>query len=160
MPLTLVAIVWRPTAVWCRRLSEGLIAIILSKFVLAVAFTLAAGALGDATKSQGGGLSALVAGGAVLLVAGLAPWVLIRMIPLTQLAPELGLNRQHLGSVTRNAPAVTMATGATRMLMQGRFAPAAAAATPAVPSGARRDDSSTDPPVAVIPNPKAERADA
>ena len=44
LPLTFVAIVWRPTTVWCRRLTEGLVAIILSKFALAVAFTLAAGA--------------------------------------------------------------------------------------------------------------------
>ena len=52
LPLTFVAIVWRPTTVWCRRLTEGLVAIILSKFALAVAFTLAAGALGEAGRRR------------------------------------------------------------------------------------------------------------
>ena len=160
LPLTFIAAVWRPTTVWCRRLTEGLVAIILSKFALGVAFTLAAGALGEAGKNDGGGLSAIVAGGAVLILAAVSPFVLLRMIPMTQSASEQGVNRQQVGGAMRSAPGVTTASGATRMLMYGKFTGGAAPlpstgpvdASP-VPAAARRGGGASDKPVAVIPDP-------
>jgi hypothetical protein len=161
LPLTFVAMVWRATTIWCRRLAEGLVAVILSKFALAVAFTLAAGALGESGQHGGGGLSAIVAGGAVLLLAAVSPFVLLRMIPLTQSAPEQGVSRQHIGGAARSVPGATMATGATRMLMYGKFtggaAPLPASASGAdspVPAAARRGAAPADVPVAVIPDPR------
>ncbi len=70
LPLALVAMVWERTAHWSRRLAEWLVAIILAKFTIAAAFALAASAIVDA-PSSGGGLSALLAGCSVLLVAAL-----------------------------------------------------------------------------------------
>jgi hypothetical protein len=159
LPLTFVAIVWRPTAIWRKRLTEGLVAIILSKFALAVAFTLAAGALGD-PGGKGGGLSAIVAGGAVLLIAAFAPWILLRMIPFTQPAADHGISRQQAMGAAGSAPGATTATGAARMLMYGTFTGGAAplpagdsAEAGGPPAGASRNDGSRDVPVAVIPDP-------
>ena len=125
LPLTFVAIVWRPTTVWCRRLTEGLLAVILSKFAIAAAFSLASGAIGQVGEGDSGGLSTIVAGGAVLLIAGLSPWILLRLLPMTQSAPDQGVNRHSVGGAARSAPGATMATGATRMLMYGKFGGAA-----------------------------------
>jgi hypothetical protein len=161
MPLTFVAVVWRPTTIWCRRLTEGLAAIILSKFALGVAFTLAAGALGESGRNDGGGLSAIVAGGAVLILAAVSPFVLLRMIPITQSAQDQGVSRQHVSGAARSAPGVTTATGATRMLMYGKFTGGRVAPLPSsgaaesspVPAAARRGGGAPDVPVAVIPDP-------
>jgi hypothetical protein len=160
LPLSLVAMVWRPTTVWCRRLAEGLIALILSKFVLAVAFALAAGAIGQSGSDDGGGLSAIVAGGAALMIAALSPWVLFRLVPLSQAAPDQGMNRQSVGGAARNAPGATTAMAATRMLMFTRFGAmpfsgSRAPATPMAASAGRRGHTPSDVPVAVIPQPQS-----
>lgn len=160
MPLTFVAIVWRPTTVWCRRLAEGLLAVILSKFAIAAAFSLASGAIGQVGEGDGGGLSAIVAGGAVLLIAGLTPWILLRLLPLTQAAPDQGVSRQHVGGAMRSAPGASTASGATRMLMYGKFGAAAPLAAASVATGtqagggASRGAAPNDVPVAVIPEPE------
>jgi hypothetical protein len=159
LPLTFAAMIWRFTAVWSRRLLESLVAIVLSKFVLAVAFALAANALAHGADGAGsGGLSAIVGGCAVLLIAALAPWLLVRLIPFTGSAPDAAINRQHVGGAVRAVPGASTATGATRLLMYSRFAsPAPAvgrtASAPAVAPAARRPDV----PVAVIPPPAQER---
>lgn len=148
LPLTFVATVWRPTAIWCRRLTEGLTALILSKFVVAVAFALAAGELGHAAINRSAGLSTIVGGCAVLLIAALAPWVVVRLVPFSSSAPEQALNRQQVGGAIRTTPGASTAAGATRLLMYGRFgAPAA--------SRSSADTPASGPPVA----PEARRAD-
>ena len=81
LPLAFVALVWRPTAHWARRLAEWLGAIIVSKFTIAAAFAIAGSALAHGRSGGSGGLTVLLAGCAVLLVAALTPWVLLRMLP-------------------------------------------------------------------------------
>jgi hypothetical protein len=159
LPITFVAMVWRPTTAWCRRLSEGLLAIVLSKFVVAVAFTLAAGALGHEGERSDGGLSAILGGCAVLLVAALAPWVVLRLIPFTQSAAEQTLSRHHVSGAARSAPGATTASIGARMLMFSSFGAArsggarSGAVPPAAPA-ARRSSANELPdlPVAVIPD--------
>jgi hypothetical protein len=75
LPLTFVAMVWQPTAIWCQRLAEGLLSVILSKFVLAASFALAIEARGQADSGQGdgGGFTTMIAGGAAFLIAALTP---------------------------------------------------------------------------------------
>jgi hypothetical protein len=162
LPLTFVAIIWRTTAVWCRRLAEGLVAIILSKFAVAVAFTLAAGALGNAAKTGGGGLSAIVGGCGVLLVAALSPWALMRLVPLTQSAPDQSLNRQQVGGAVRGAPGVNTATGAARLLMFSHFGGAAgaahAASRPPTSPGPSQPPASRPPDVPIAKIPSSMRA--
>ena len=44
LPLALAALVWPSVAHWCRRLADTLVALVLSKFVIAAVLSLAAGA--------------------------------------------------------------------------------------------------------------------
>jgi hypothetical protein len=153
--------VWQPTAIWCQRLAEGLLSVILSKFVLAASFALAIEALGQADSGQGdgGGFTTMIAGGAAFLIAALTPWVLFGLIPMTHTASSQSVNRQQVSGAISSMPGATMAKMATQTLMYGRFgrsgggsAQAATAQPPA--SAARRTDAGADAPVAVIPDPK------
>lgn len=161
LPITFAAIVWRPTTGWCRRLAEGLLAVILSKFVLAEAFALAVGALGQAGGGDAdqGGLSAMIGGAAALLVAALTPWVLFRLIPMTQAAPGQMFNRQEVSGAVNSAPGVSTAKTATQLLLTSRFGAMAmsgsrTAAAPSLPPTAQRGGDTNDRPVAVIPDPE------
>ena len=53
LPLGFMALVWPTTAHWLRRLVQGLVAIILSKFVIVAVMALAAAALGDSAVEPG-----------------------------------------------------------------------------------------------------------
>jgi hypothetical protein len=154
LPLTFVAMVWRPTAVWCRRLAEGLTGLILSKFAVAVTFALAAGALGRGGGQQGG-LSVVVGGCALLLIAALAPWAIVRLVPFASAGHEQALNRQNVASAVHAAPGASIATGATRLLMYSRFSGVgpAFARRPVEPDAAPPAARRSDVPVAVIPPP-------
>jgi hypothetical protein len=58
LPLSLAALVWPPVSHWCRRLADTLVALILSKLVIAAVLSLAVGAL-----AGGLGLATAVASG-------------------------------------------------------------------------------------------------
>jgi hypothetical protein len=95
-----------------------------------------------------------------LLIAATSPFVLFRVIPMTQAAPDQGLSRQQVSGAVRSAPGMTTASGATRMLMYGKFTgggsplpSSGAAESSPVPAAARRNGAPTDVPVAVIPDP-------
>jgi hypothetical protein len=81
LPLAFAAFVWPARRVWALRAVELLAALILAKLAIVVVLT-----LGGAALSQ----SPTVAGflvGLVLLVLGVfAPWAMLRMLPLTELA--------------------------------------------------------------------------
>ena len=94
LPLALAGLTWRSTAHWARRLAEWLVAIILSKLAIAVAFAVAGSMLGEA-RSGSGGLSTVIAGCAVLLIAACTPWVLLQLIPFAEQAAG-GLHRNHV----------------------------------------------------------------
>ena len=158
LPLAFVAIVWRPTSVWCRRLTDGLLAVILSKFVLAVAFTLAAGAIGQGGDADGGGLSAVVGGGAVLLIAALLALGARANDPAD--AERVRSGHEPPAGQQRDARRSGRNDGLRRRTDADvqplrRLAPAAmAAGSPQVGAAARRGATpSGDVPVAVIPEP-------
>jgi hypothetical protein len=79
-PLALASLVWPAISHWCRRLVETVAALVLSKFVIVAVLSLAVGALGTA----GGSLSSELAGGALLLLAGFAPFTLLRLVPMVE----------------------------------------------------------------------------
>ena len=86
LPLALAALVWPAVSHWCRRLADTLVALILSKLVIAAVLSLAAGALAGglgfgATGGDGGGFAAVVTGIALLVIATLSPFTLLRLIP-------------------------------------------------------------------------------
>jgi hypothetical protein len=87
LPLALAALVWPAVAHWCRRLADTLVALIVSKLVIAAVLSLAAGALAGGlgvSAGAGGGVSSVVTGVALLLVATTAPFTLLRLVPAVE----------------------------------------------------------------------------
>jgi hypothetical protein len=126
LPLAFVAMVWRPTAHWAHRLACWLGALILSKLTIAIAFAIAGNALGHAPEPGGGGLTVLLAGCAVLLVAALTPWVLLRLLPGSSGAAD-GFHRGSVGQAARTVSGASTATMVARHAIMRSFTPAAAA---------------------------------
>ncbi|HEY5250557.1 MAG TPA: hypothetical protein VIJ09_02800 [Acidimicrobiales bacterium] len=86
LPLALAAMVWPAVSHWCRRLTDTLVALILSKLVIATVLSLAIGALAGglgvgATGGDGGGFAAVVTGIALLIIATMSPFTLLKLIP-------------------------------------------------------------------------------
>lgn len=127
LPLTLAAMVWDRSALWARRLAELLAAIILSKFTIAVAFAVAASAI-RGSRGDAGGLTGVLAGCGVLLVAALTPWALLKLIPFMEAAAGRGFTRAHVSGAANAAPGATTATVAARQLMLKQFGAKGAAA--------------------------------
>jgi len=127
LPLSLSAMIWRATAHWCRRLVEGLGAIILSKFTIAAVIALAASAMSHAGDSgQDGGWTALLAGSAVMLIAALTPMLLLRIIPFAESATQVGLQRGAARGAVASAPGSQSASMVVRLAMAQTFASAMA----------------------------------
>jgi hypothetical protein len=147
LPLALAAAVWPKTVHWAQRLAAWLSALILAKLTIAAAFSLA-GAMLAGARPGGGGLSALLAGCAVLVLAAASPWVLLRLIPFTA-AGAGGLHRKEVGGAFGQAPGVGAAILVAKHGL-GRAAggaPAAGqmAARPWAPAPARQTTTSEPP---------------
>jgi hypothetical protein len=120
LPLTLAAMIWERTAHWCKRLTEWLLAIILSKFAIAVAFSLAASAIADGAE-QSGGLTAVLCGCAILLVAALTPWALLRLLPFAEAAAAQRLSPRSVTGAVSSMPGAGTAGFAARQLAFQHF---------------------------------------
>jgi hypothetical protein len=79
LPLCLAGLVWPATSHWARRLGETLAALVLMKLVMAAILALASGSLTDPA-----GVSGVVEGIALLLLAALSPWALFKLIPVLE----------------------------------------------------------------------------
>lgn len=94
LPLALSGIVWPSTAHWARRLGELIAALVLAKLVIAGVLALAVISLGGAT-----GLPGVVEGIALLGLAAVAPFSLLRLVPLVEASAQLeGVARGGLRS--------------------------------------------------------------
>ena len=82
LPLLLACLVWPATAHIVRRAIEVLVALILSKFVVAAVLSLG---LSATAPGQGSRPDALI-GVAILLLAAFAPMALLRLVPLVEAA--------------------------------------------------------------------------
>jgi hypothetical protein len=83
LPLAFAAFVWPARRIWAIRTVEVLIALILSKFLIVAVLSLGGAALGEgALTSVSGMLAAFV----LLAMGTLAPWALLRLLPLGELA--------------------------------------------------------------------------
>ena len=140
LPISFVAMIWRPTSGWAVRLTEWLGAIVLAKFTIAVAFAVAGSALTHASHEDGG-LSTLLAGCAVLLVAALTPWVLLRMLPGSVGAA----NAMHRG-VVRQAAGSAIGTATATMITRQAILRAFSSPAPIAKGAAARPVGSTRPP--------------
>lgn len=106
LPLALAALVWPAVSHWCRRLTDTLVALILSKLVIATVLSLAIGALAGglgvgATGGDGGGFAAVVTGIALLVIATMSPFTLLKLIPAMEAGAmaHLESRRQRISSV-------------------------------------------------------------
>lgn len=79
IPIALAGLVWSATSHWARRVGETLAALIMSKLVIAGVLALAAISL-----TPGSGLSGTVQAIALLLLACLAPFSLLRLVPIVE----------------------------------------------------------------------------
>ena len=113
-----------------RRLADTLAALILSKLVIVAVLSLAVGALAGGTgatptgaSASGGGFASVLGGAALLLLAGLAPWSLFRLLPFLE-AGAVG----HLEGLSQRArhgaaaPAKGLANVALRASAAGSLA--------------------------------------
>ncbi|HWF49279.1 MAG TPA: hypothetical protein VG294_01440 [Solirubrobacteraceae bacterium] len=84
LPIVFAAFVWPARRVWAIRAVEVLVALILAKLAIVSVLALGAGALDHATKSAS--IVSLVAGIALVTLGAFAPWVLVKLMPLGELA--------------------------------------------------------------------------
>jgi hypothetical protein len=93
LPLVFTAMVWPARRIWATRAVEVLVALILAKFAIVSVLALAASAL----DHSGGSLVVKSLAGLVLVLLGaFAPWVLLRLLPLAELASAgAGHVREH-----------------------------------------------------------------
>jgi hypothetical protein len=101
LPVALAGLVWPTTARWSKRLVELLAALILSKFVIVAVLSLAVGMV-----ARSDGIDVALSGGALLLLAGFAPFALLRLAPVVE-AAAIG----HLEGIERRPVVRAAATG-------------------------------------------------
>jgi hypothetical protein len=83
LPLAFAALVWPARRIWAIRAVEVLVALILSKFLIVAVLSLGGAALSESFLTSVTGMLAAF----VLLVMGtLAPWALLRLLPLGEIA--------------------------------------------------------------------------
>jgi hypothetical protein len=83
LPLVFAALVWPSRRVWAIRAVELLIALIFAKFAIVAILSLGGAAFsGSAVTSVAGWLAGLV----ILVMGAFAPWALLRLLPLAEVA--------------------------------------------------------------------------
>jgi hypothetical protein len=83
LPLVFAAFVWPARRVWAIRAVELLVALILSKFAIVAVLALGGAAL---SHSVGHSVTGFLAGIVLLTMGAFAPWALLRLMPLAELA--------------------------------------------------------------------------
>ena len=133
LPLVFAAMVWPARRIWATRAVEVLVALILAKFAIVSVLALAAAALGHG----GGSLIVKSLAGLVLVMLGaFAPWVLLRLLPLAEVASSVAGHMRHhaqaqiAGDVTLGRQGVGAVAGGAAALV-GRMKSLAADATDA-----------------------------
>jgi hypothetical protein len=145
-PMALAVRVWPAAAGLWRRFAELGVALIVSKFVIALALALGSDALaGSVDGSNGASLTAMTTGAGLMLVAALSPFVILRVIP----GVEGAMAAQGISRMPVRA-AMTAASTATSVALLTRLAAshAGAAATPQGGAAAGSGSASSRPPMA------------
>jgi hypothetical protein len=108
LPLAFAAMVWPARRIWAIRAVELLVALILSKFAIVAVLSLGSAALSAGT---GHGLTVALAGVVLLFMGAFAPWALLRLLPLAEIASSAAgsLQRELKGGVV---PQARLAEGA------------------------------------------------
>ena len=83
LPLAFAAFVWPARRIWAVRSIELLIALILSKFAIVAVLSLGGAALAQSANRS---VTGLLAGGVLMALAAFAPWAMLRVVPVTEIA--------------------------------------------------------------------------
>jgi hypothetical protein len=83
LPLAFAALIWPARRSWAVRLIELLVALILSKFVIVAVLSLAGAAYGTSGSPSA---TRLLTAMTLVLLSTFAPWVMLRLLPFTELA--------------------------------------------------------------------------
>jgi hypothetical protein len=131
-PLTLAARVWPAARGAFRKLCELSVALIASKFAIALALGLGAAALAgggptngaDTPTSAGLDLAGLLAGACLMLLAAFTPFVLLRLLPIVEAAAIAhGISRSPARGVQAGVQATYYMQGLHRLAGNGRGSP-------------------------------------
>lgn len=109
VPLVLVARIWPRLETWARHLAQGLVAIILSKFVIVAVLSLAGAGLGA------GRLGDLLIACTLLLLAAFTPVVLFRLVTFAE--HSFHSRGGSGGTLVRSASSINAAEGMRRTFM-------------------------------------------
>lgn len=83
LPLAFAALVWPARRIWAIRSIELLIALILSKFAIVAVLALGGAALDQSVHRS---VTGLLAGAVLMSLAAFAPWAMLRLVPLAEIA--------------------------------------------------------------------------
>jgi hypothetical protein len=83
LPLAFAALIWPARRSWAVRLTELLIALILSKFVIVAVLSLAGAAYGTTGTPTA---TRLLTAMTLVMLSTLAPWMMLRLLPFTEVA--------------------------------------------------------------------------
>jgi len=158
LPLVFCAMAWPTRRVWATRTIEVLIALILAKFAIIVPLALVAAALSHG--GAGSGVGRLIAGLALVGIGCLAPWMLMRLIPMAEVgSAAVGHIRSqlhaHAGVPTPEAAVAGKVSDRIRSAGNGTTPPGdvqeflrnmTRRADPAEPPAARDDQPPVAPP--------------
>jgi hypothetical protein len=133
LPIVLAALVWPAIGHWARRLADTLAALVLSKLVIAAVISLATGAIAGGLAGSGSASSKfgdVVVGIALLLLATLSPFMVLRLMPMVEAGSigHLEAARHRLQQVAKKP--VQLGTNMAMLLAQGQ--PSESGAAPAV----------------------------
>lgn len=98
LPLAFAAMVWPARRIWAIRAVELLAALVMSKFAIVAVLSLGGAALSSGASVAGHSLTAALAGVVLLIMGAFAPWALLRLLPLAEVAATAA---GSLGSDTR-----------------------------------------------------------
>jgi hypothetical protein len=146
LPLAFAALVWPARRIWALRAVEVLVALILSKFAIVAVLSLGGAAI---SAGAGQGVTGLMAGAVLIMLAAFSPWALLRLVPLAEVAA--GAAGSLRGEV-RPAGAAT-ANKAIGLAMAGDDALTRLAARMAHDNGGGTDDHDDPPPPLAPPPP-------
>jgi hypothetical protein len=83
LPLAFAALVWPARRIWALRATELMVALILSKFAIVAVLGLGGVALDHAGSH---GVGAILAGVCLVILSAFAPWAVLRLVPLSEVA--------------------------------------------------------------------------
>jgi hypothetical protein len=106
LPLAFASFVWPARRAWTIRAVELLVSLILSKFVVVAVLSLAGAAWGSAGIP---GVSRMLVAMSLVILSCFAPWVLVRLLPFTELAAAAGADvggaiHNHAGRLLPRPP--------------------------------------------------------